>query len=82
LDHDLVFGFAHLDAAADPSKGHRVAITVQGHVAFDVHDSFLQAIDLGNPHRQRFQVLSLDHKQLARHGADMFLVGGALFHIL
>jgi hypothetical protein len=35
----------------------------------------MQAVHFGNPRRQRFQMQALDRKQLARHGADMFLVG-------
>ena len=75
LDLHLVFAFAHLDAATDPGDGNGVAITVQGYIAFHVDHAFVQAIDFRDPDRQWAQMVLLQRKQLARHGADVFLVG-------
>ena len=76
LDLHLVLGFAHLHPAADPGHRHRITIAVQGDVTFDIHQAFLQPVDLGNPDRQRSQMPLLDGEQLAGHGAEMFLVSG------
>ena len=69
LDLDLAAGLTHLDAAADPVNRNRVAIGVHGDVAFHVHHAFVQTIDLGDPGRQRAQMLLLHREQLPRHGA-------------
>lgn len=37
LNLDLVLGFPDLHATTDPGHGHRVAVAVQGHIAFNVH---------------------------------------------
>ncbi len=75
LDLDLVFGFADFDAAADPDDGNRVAAGMERNVAFDIDDAFVQPVDFRDPDRQRLQMRLLESKQLARDGADMFLVG-------
>jgi len=75
LDFDLVFGLADLDAAADPGHRHGVPIRVQCDVSFHIHDALMKPVDLGNPDRQRLQVCPFDSEQLARNGADVFLVG-------
>ena len=47
---------------------------MQRHIAFDIHHALMQPVDFRNPRRQRLQMQPLDREQLARHGADMFLV--------
>ena len=59
LNLDLVLGFAHFHAAADPVHRDRVAVGVQRDVAFHVHQPLMQPVDLGNPGRQRPQVQAL-----------------------
>ena len=68
LNGDLVLGFTDFDPAADPGDGNGVAAGVQGNVAFDIDDAFMQPVDFRNPGRERFQMQSLDGKQLARNG--------------
>src|SRR5207247_9263286 len=48
---------------------------VQCDVSFHIHDAVMKPVDLGNPDRQRLQVCPFDSEQLARNGADVFLVG-------
>ena len=74
LDFDVVFRLANLNAAADPGDGHGVSIGVQRDVSFDIHDALMKPVDLRNPNGQRFQMHPFDSKQLARNGADVFLV--------
>src|SRR5215472_13854378 len=59
-----------------PIHRDRVAVTVKGYIAFDIHGPLLQTINLRDPHGQRFQMPLLEGEQLARNGADMFFVGG------
>jgi len=53
LKFDLVLGFAHLHAAADPVEGNRVAVGVQGDVALDVHQALMEPVGFWNPGWQR-----------------------------
>src|SRR6516225_808142 len=73
---DLVFGLPDLYLAADPRYRDRVAVAVQGYIAFDIHGPLVQTINLRDPDGQRFQMPLLEGKQLARNGADMFLIRG------
>src|SRR5437764_7955165 len=74
LNLDLVLGLAYLHAAADPVHRNRVPVAVQRDIPFDIDQSLMQPVDFRNPHRQWFQVQSLDGEQLARNRADVFLV--------
>src|SRR5208282_572433 len=74
LDLYFVFALPDLNTSADPGDRNGVTITVQGHVAFHVYRAFMQAIHFRNPYWQLAQMTLLQHKQLAGHGSDMFLV--------
>src|SRR6516164_8564585 len=76
LHRDLVLGLPDLYLATDPRHRDRVAVAVQGYIAFDIHGPLLQTINLRDPHGQRLQMPLLEGKQLARNGTDMFFVGG------
>ena len=64
FDLDLLACFANLHAAADKSRGNRVAIGVQRHVAFGIDDALMQPVDFRNPRRQWFQVQSFDRDRV------------------
>src|SRR5260370_373219 len=73
LNLDLVLSLAFLYTAADPVYRDRIAVAVQRHISFDIDQALLQPVDFRNPRRQRFQMQSLDGKQLTGNRADMFL---------
>src|SRR5579862_7134499 len=70
----LVIGFAHLDPAANPGDRDRVAIGVQGDVAFDIDGALMEPVDFGNPDWQRLQPRLLDGEQVARRRVQVFLM--------
>jgi hypothetical protein len=74
LNLDLVLSLAYLHTAADPIHRHRIAVTVQRDISFDIDHALLQPVDFGNPRRQRFQMQALDGEQLTGNRADMFFV--------
>ena len=74
LDFEFVLGLADFNASSDPGDRNRVTAGVQGDVAFDINDAFMQPVDFRNPNRQRFQMQSFDGEQLAWNRAEMFLV--------
>ena len=51
---DLVFGLPDLHWVADPRYRDRVAVAVQGYIAFDIHGPLVQTINFWDPHGQRF----------------------------
>src|SRR6202167_2051195 len=74
LDLDLVPSLARLYAPPDPRDWNRVANGVHRDIPFHVHCALMQAIHFGDPRRPWFQMHAFDCEELARHGADMFLV--------
>src|SRR5215472_15247633 len=76
LHLDLVLGLPDLYLAADPRYRNRVAVAVQGYIAFDIHGPLMQTINFRDPDGQRFQMPLLEGKQLARNGTDMLFISG------
>ena len=79
LNLDLVFGLSHLHAAPNPLQRDRVPVGVECDITFHVHHALVQAVDLGNPRRQRFQLWPFHGEQLTGDGTDMFLISGVDF---
>src|SRR3954451_21476496 len=75
FNFNSVSALAHFHAPPDPGDRNRVADHMQRHVSFYILRSLMQAVDFGNPGRQRLQMPSLCRKQFPRHGADMLFVG-------
>jgi hypothetical protein len=74
LDLDLVPSLARFYAPPDPGGRNRVANGVHRDISFHVYCALMQTIHFGNPCRQWFQMHAFECEELARHGADMFLV--------
>src|SRR3989304_1937753 len=73
---DAVLGLAHLYLSADELVGYGVSVTVNGHEAFDVDDTLVEAIDLRHPFGERLESGNFRGKELSGGSVEAFAKQG------
>jgi len=76
IDVDLILRFPDLELPADQQPGHRVPVSMDGDVAFDIDQTVMERVDLRDEQRQGLEMGPFRGEELPRAPMQMVLIRG------